>query len=369
MTKPIFSIIYHQYRLSHNLSMNEYVICDIIYHLSNNKNSTVSGWCFASKQHLGDMIGLSKRAIIDMLKRLLEADFLEINETNTQLLRTTKKWDEVYLTKNLQFGEETSQIMQKRLENKLTNDLQNGEETSPTMQNLHLPEQNLHQDSNLDTENDSAEFAQSVKKLHKIGEETSPYIYSYKDIKSNVYNSLKEKENFEKKSEKFFLNGKWHFLSILNGSQKFNEMRVHLKEFDNMIFSTRCLEEVSISEYSDENNMIFAEKFINDSILKIGCDQIRTKEQMEVLSKSIVKSIVSTQICINWSEMTLATEIAMRGLNHPCFDEIEEFSNPTGAYNLQYFIKVLKMYIVFRNNLDRMISNIASGLVPYKIGF
>lgn len=201
---------------------------------------------------------------------------------------------------------------------------------------------------------------------------TDGYHYNsinYNSIKSNVYNSLKEKEKFEKKSEKYILNNKWHFLSVLNGSAKFNEMRVHLKEFDNIIFSTRCLDEVSISEYSDEHNMIFAEKFINDSILKIGCDQIRTKEQMEVLSKSIVKSIVSTQICINWSEMTLATEIAMRGLNHPCFDEIEEFSNPTGAYNLQYFIKVLKMYIVFRNNLDRMISNIASGLVPYKIGF
>jgi len=363
MTKPIFSIIYHQYRLSHKLSMNEYVICDIIYHLSNNKNSTVSGWCFASKQHLGDMIGLSKRAIIDLLKRLLVSDFLEINETNTQLLRTTNKWDEVYLTKNSQFGEVSSPTVQKSNDISLTDSLQIGEETSPTMQNLHQAVQNLHTKHDLDTENDRAEFARSVKKLHTSGEETSPYIYSYKDIKSNVYNSLKEEKNLQKKSEKLYVGSKQTTLTAVLKSERFLEYRKYFKEVDNQIFDTRILEEVSISEYSDEDKLILAKGFVVESSIKCG-EQNISDMQIEVFANSVLR-IVKGNEHLSWSELSLATDFGiLPSIDHPLFDQLDEIPTPK-SFNLSFFSKCLNRYSYFRKNLDSMISNMKDGRKPY----
>lgn len=363
MTKPIFSIIYHHFRIANKLSMNEYVICDIIYHLSNNKNSTVSGWCFASKQHLGDMIGLSKRAIIDMLKRLLESDFLEINETNTQLLRTTKKWDEVYLTKNSQFGEVSSLPVHKSNDISLTDSLQIGEETSPTVQNLHQSAQNLHTKTDLDTENDRAEFAQSVKKLHTSGEETSPYIYSYKDIKHNVYNSLKEKENFEKKSEIVFIGAKEYKLSYLTTIEKFKEYSKLFKDFDNEILNTRMLEEVSISQYSKEDNVIMSRCFVYEASVKCG-SPIKDNSQIEVLADSILKSI-KPNANLSWSELSLMTDLSItKSLDHPLFDTQDEIEIPK-MFNLHFFNLGVKRYLYFRKNLDSMIQDIKFDKKPY----
>lgn len=344
--------------------MNEYVICDIIYHLSNNKNSTVSGWCFASKQHLGDMIGLSKRAIIDMLKRLLESDFLEINETNTQLLRTTKKWDEVYLTKNSQFGEVSSLPVHKSNDISLTESLQIGEETSQTVQNLHQSAQNLHTKTDLDTENDRAEFAQSVKKLHTSGEETSPYIYSYKDIKSNVYNSLKEKESLQKKSEKLFIGQRPTILSSLLKSERFLDYRKYFNDIDNQIFDTRILPEVSISEYSEEDNFILAKGFVVESSIKCG-EQMTNERQIEVLAKSVLKAI-SSNAHLSWSELSLSSDLGVLAIiDHPLFDNLDDIALPK-MYSMPFFNQSLKRYLVLRKNLDNLIVGMKDDKKPYE---
>jgi len=80
---------------------------------------------------------------------------------------------------------------------------------------------------------------------------TDGYHYNtinYNTIKHNVYNSLKEKENFEKKSEIIFIGAKEYKLSYLTTIEKFKEYSKLFKDFDNEILNTRMLEEVSMSQ-------------------------------------------------------------------------------------------------------------------------
>lgn len=355
--KPIFSIIYHSFRIKNDLSMNEYVLCDMIYHLSNNKNSTVNGWCFASKQHLADTIGISKRATFDMIKRLLSNNFLEINEENNQLLRTSSKWEKVYLTNSLQFGEETSPSAQKNTKNKLTSNLQIGEETSPTIQNL-------HHEGELDTENDRAEFAHLVKKLPISGEETSPYIYSYSNIKYSIYNSLKEKENFEKKSEIIFIDGVRYFLSKIMETEKFKSMSKYFLDLDNRIMSAICLPEVSVSDYDKESNLSILSELIYTTSIKIG-NEITNETEIKVLAESILAN-TGVFSHFNWSEVCLAMEMNLSQISHPLATFIEEMEQPT-KFSLHFFSKSIKIYTSYRNHVYGLIRGIKGGFIPYKI--
>jgi DNA-binding MarR family transcriptional regulator len=92
-----FTTIQHSYRKAHNLSLNEYAICDMIYLLANNPDSKIKGWCYMSKQKMADEFGLAKRTIEMILNRMLESGYLE-KEPETSYLRTTTKWNKVYFT-------------------------------------------------------------------------------------------------------------------------------------------------------------------------------------------------------------------------------------------------------------------------------
>jgi len=76
--------------------MNEYVLLDMIYHLSVHPSNNCGGWCYATKQTLGDWLGLSKQSIINLIDKL-EVNGLLVRNQTTKHLKTTEKWSNEYL--------------------------------------------------------------------------------------------------------------------------------------------------------------------------------------------------------------------------------------------------------------------------------
>lgn len=103
-----YTQIQHNFRKENNLTLNEYVLCDMIFFLSKKSDSKVPGWCFMSKETMAKEIGLSKQSVITLIKKLCEMDFLEKQEV-TGFVKTTSKWEFVYFTD----GKESLPIEQK----------------------------------------------------------------------------------------------------------------------------------------------------------------------------------------------------------------------------------------------------------------
>jgi len=93
----IYTTIQHAFRKANELSCNEYVLLDMVYHLSVNPKNKL-GWCYASKETLGNEIGLTRQAIISMINRLCERGLM-VRHEETNHLRTTEKWYSVYTCK------------------------------------------------------------------------------------------------------------------------------------------------------------------------------------------------------------------------------------------------------------------------------
>ena len=86
-----YTTIIHQIRIELDLSCNEYCVADMVFSLSNNPDSKVQGWCYASKQTIGDFMGIHERRIRTIIDRLVEKGLLEKDE-DTKYLRTTSLW-------------------------------------------------------------------------------------------------------------------------------------------------------------------------------------------------------------------------------------------------------------------------------------
>ncbi len=86
-----YTTINHIARKGMGLSMHEYALADLIYHLSNNPKSLDPGWCYASKETLAGLLDLSKQSVHSLIKKLLERGFLEKNKS-TKHLRITFDW-------------------------------------------------------------------------------------------------------------------------------------------------------------------------------------------------------------------------------------------------------------------------------------
>ena len=100
-----YTLVLHSAPNSLKITINEYVLADSIHKLSSNR-STVPGWCYASKEHLGKTLGFSRRSIHNMLNSLKKKGLIEIQEENGHL-RTTEAWREaVEVLKSKVFGEE-----------------------------------------------------------------------------------------------------------------------------------------------------------------------------------------------------------------------------------------------------------------------
>jgi len=90
-----YSTINHDYRKENDLSCNEYVLCDMIYFLSRHPNSKHVGWCYMSRQRMGDEMSVSKVATIGMISRMEEKGFL-FKDPDTKFLQTHAKWNKCY---------------------------------------------------------------------------------------------------------------------------------------------------------------------------------------------------------------------------------------------------------------------------------
>lgn len=150
------TIIWHKFRRHYGLSCDEYALCDMVYHLSKSDASDVPGWCYKTKEKMAEELGISKQGLLNMVKRMVDQGFVEKDE-QTSYLKTTMKWQQVYLEKDFQPPEK--QLTRPPGLN-LDHDSVNGKET--------LPEQSTN--------------------LTKVGKETLPNnsIYSSKD-NSNDY--------------------------------------------------------------------------------------------------------------------------------------------------------------------------------------
>lgn len=102
-----YTNIQHNFRKKNNLTLNEYVICDMIFYLSKKSDSKVPNWCFMSKETMAKEIGLSKQSIITLIKKLCDLGFLEKQEV-TGFVKTTSRWELVYFTD----GKESLPIVQ-----------------------------------------------------------------------------------------------------------------------------------------------------------------------------------------------------------------------------------------------------------------
>src|SRR5450631_1094490 len=87
-----YTLILHSARKALDITINEYCLADTVHKLSGNR-STVPGWCYASKEHLGSVLGVSRRSIHNMINSLKGRGILELQE-DTGYLRTTEVWRE-----------------------------------------------------------------------------------------------------------------------------------------------------------------------------------------------------------------------------------------------------------------------------------
>jgi hypothetical protein len=88
---PKYTTIIHSVRIDLNLSCNEYCVADIIFSLSNNPDSKIHGWCWATKKTIGEFLGIGESGIKQIIKRLITKGMVEKDE-ETRYLKTTSLW-------------------------------------------------------------------------------------------------------------------------------------------------------------------------------------------------------------------------------------------------------------------------------------
>lgn len=91
-----YTTINHKAQQKLGLTLTEYCLADLVYHLGNNPKRT--GWCDASKAYLADAIGVTERGIFKMLTKLEEDGLITRGES--RLIRTTEKWYEEAVAKD-----------------------------------------------------------------------------------------------------------------------------------------------------------------------------------------------------------------------------------------------------------------------------
>lgn len=112
MPRISYTTINHDARIPLDLSMNEYAVVDLIYHLSNNPKSTVQGWCYASKATIGKSLGLSEKSVHTILAKVIARNLVE-KHPETKHLKASSLW---YQTVVIKLTEETSVPLKKGTE-------------------------------------------------------------------------------------------------------------------------------------------------------------------------------------------------------------------------------------------------------------
>lgn len=88
----IYTLILHQARKKLRISTLEYCVADTVYHLANNPNSEIKGWCYAAKETIAGFLNISPRGAWKIIDRLIGWKLVERNKDDRRYLRTTEKW-------------------------------------------------------------------------------------------------------------------------------------------------------------------------------------------------------------------------------------------------------------------------------------
>jgi hypothetical protein len=92
-----FTVINHVFRKKNDLTLNEYCLLDMIYHLSVNPESKIKGWCYMKRETMANELGLSKQAILGIIEKIIRKGFL-FKDSETKYLKTTQTWNLMYYT-------------------------------------------------------------------------------------------------------------------------------------------------------------------------------------------------------------------------------------------------------------------------------
>ena len=99
-----YTMVLHSARKKLDISINEYCFADSVHKLSTT-HSPVPGWCFASKEQLGQSLGVTRQSIHSMINRLKAKGLIEVDPA-TGYLRSSQVWrDTVEVTRARIFAE------------------------------------------------------------------------------------------------------------------------------------------------------------------------------------------------------------------------------------------------------------------------
>lgn len=129
-----YTVIQHSFRKENDLSCNEYVLADMVYHLSTNPRNNMGGWCHMTRENMALEMGLSKVSVINIINSLEEKGFL-VKEDQTKFLRTTDKWMVVYGIDDFTNGKESLPASVKKV-------YQDGKESLPYNNNKYKDNSN-----------------------------------------------------------------------------------------------------------------------------------------------------------------------------------------------------------------------------------
>lgn len=79
--------VYFGLRKEFGLSVSEALLLDVVGTLSRR-----TGWCYASRAYLGDMLGLSERSTRRILSELAKRGLVERHPSNSRWVRPTGLW-------------------------------------------------------------------------------------------------------------------------------------------------------------------------------------------------------------------------------------------------------------------------------------
>jgi len=97
--KTIFTIIYQGCRAKMGLNQLQYGVADCIDKLASGK-SRYPGWCYADKEYLATVLGVTEPTIYKALKDLKKKGIIEQSKSYKKLLRTTCYWKKILSEKN-----------------------------------------------------------------------------------------------------------------------------------------------------------------------------------------------------------------------------------------------------------------------------
>ena len=86
-TNPRYGRVVFSVRQHFGLSVSECLLTDVISILSRK-----SGWCFASREYLASLLGISTRTLQRMLVHLKELELIEQHPNDIRRLRPTERW-------------------------------------------------------------------------------------------------------------------------------------------------------------------------------------------------------------------------------------------------------------------------------------